>query len=286
MFGSNVMDALVVNDLDRQSDTRFVTEFDAIPGFWNYLVGLDRTDLIAELIQNDLDQGATCTVISFERTCLVCDGNGKPVEPEGWQRLRKILGAGDEVPTKRRRFGVKNHGLKTAFAIGDEIRLMSAGRSIVQTLYAKGRNMPPHPGASEHPMEDRQAPADGCRVIVWYRDTDLVPTQGEAIKLDAVSVEVIDVLFRSACKSLPEQFAGIVSPEITPRYEIVLQHWRLGEVRFLFSCTRPRKIGKRIELFRRRCTVSGNVLCTAGGCPRTGSPPSCSAEGCSQRSSC
>ena len=126
MFDSNVMDALVVNDLDRQSGTRFVTEFDAIPGFWNYLGSLDRTDLIAELIQNDLDQDATRTVISFGRTCLVCSGNGKPVEPDGWKRLRKIMGAGDEVPAKRSRFGVKNHGLKTAFTIGDEIRLLSA----------------------------------------------------------------------------------------------------------------------------------------------------------------
>ena len=85
-------------------------------------LGLDRNGLIAELIQNDLDQGATCTTISFEKTRLVCDGNGAPVEPEGWQRLRKILGAGDEVHAKRRRFGVKNHGLKTAFTIADEIR--------------------------------------------------------------------------------------------------------------------------------------------------------------------
>ena len=246
--------------MDRQSETPFVTEFDAIPGFWNYLVGLDRADLIAELIQNDLDEGATSTVISFERTRLVCEGNGKSVEPEGWLRLRKILGAGDEVPAKRRRFGVKNHGLKTAFTIADEIRLMSDGKAIVQTLYAKGRDMPPHPGASERPMEDRQAPATGCRVIAHYRDAELKPTQGEAIKLDAVGAEETDALFRSACASVPEQLAGIVSPEITPRYEIVLRHWRLGEARFLFSCTRPRKIAKRMELFHRRCTVSGTYL--------------------------
>ena len=79
-FGSNVMDALVSNDLDYSIDSPFVTEFDAVPGFWNYLLGLDRNDLIAELIQNDLDQGATCTTISFEKTRLVCDGNGAPVE--------------------------------------------------------------------------------------------------------------------------------------------------------------------------------------------------------------
>jgi hypothetical protein len=40
-----------------------------------------------------------------------------------------------------RPIGVKN--LKTAFTIGDEIRLMSAGQAIVQTLYANGRSGPP-----------------------------------------------------------------------------------------------------------------------------------------------
>ena len=251
------MDALVVDHSDRRIVGRFVTKFDAIPPFWNYLVGLDRNDLIAELVQNDLDQGATRTVISFEETCLICEGNGEPVEPEGWQRLQMISGAGDEVPAKRSRFGVKNHGLKAAFTIGDEIRLMSAGQTIVQTLYAKGRNRPPYPGASEHPMEDPQAPTEGCRVIVQYRDTALEPSQGEAIKLDAVSVDEVKALFESACKSVPEQFAGIVSPEITPQYEIVLQHWELGEARFLFSCTSPRKFAKEIDVFQRRCSVTG-----------------------------
>lgn len=223
-FGIDVMDAVVVGHPDRRVGTRFVTKFDAIPGFWNYLVGLDHNDLIAELIQNDLDQGATRTVISFERSCLICEGNGEPVEPEGWQRLQMILGAGDEVPAKHSRFGVKNHGLKAAFTIGDEIRLTSAGQTIFQTLYAKPRDMPPHAGASEYPMEDPQAPTEGCRVIVQYRDSDLEPAQGEAIKLDAVDVDEIEALFESACASIPEQFAGIVSPQITPRYEIVLQH--------------------------------------------------------------
>ena len=251
------MDAQVVDHPDRRVGTRFVTKFDAIPGFWNYLRGLDCNDLIAELIQNDLDQGATRTAISFNRTSLVCEGNGEPVDPEGWQRLQTILGAGDRVQEKRSKFGVKNHGLKAAFTIGDEIRLMSAGQTIVQTLYAKGRNMPPYPGASEYPMEDPQAPTEGCRVIVPYRNADLTPTQGEAIKLDAVDLDEIEALFESACAGLPEQFAGIVSPEVIPRYEIVLRHWTLGEARFCFSCTRPRRTAKRIEVFQRRCAVNG-----------------------------
>ena len=251
------MGAQVVDYPDRSVGTRFVTKFDSIPGFWNYLHGLDSNDLIAELIQNDLDQGATRTVISFDRTSLICEGNGEPVDPEGWERLQTILGAGDTVPRKRSKFGVKNHGLKAAFTIGDEIRLMSDGKAIVQTLYARGRNMPPRPGASEHPMDDPQAPTEGCRVIVRYRNTDLAPTQGEAIRLDAVGLDEIETLFESACAALPEQFVGIVSPEVIPRYEIVLQHWKLGEARFHFSCTRPRKAAKRIEVFQRRCAVNG-----------------------------
>ena len=249
----------VIDDPNSLTESGFVTEFDAIPGFWNFIVGLDRTDLIAELIQNDLDQGATRTIISFERTRLVSEGNGKPIESDGWERLRKILGAGDEVPAKRSKIGVKNHGLKTAFTIGDEIRLVSAGRATVQTLYAKGPNMPPYPGASERPVNEPEAPDEGCRVIVRYRDEDLRPLQGEAIMLSAVSSDEVDALFKAACADLAEQFAGIVSPEITPRYEILMRHWRLGEVRFLFSCTRPRKVAKRIEVYRRRCTVSGTL---------------------------
>lgn len=252
------MDASVVNDPDPRNGTRYVTEFDAIPTFWNFLVGLYPEDLVAELIQNDLDQGATRTVISFEKSCLTCVGNGEPVSPDGWRRLRTILGAGEEVPAKRRKFGVKNHGLKTAFSIGDEVRVMSAGRTIVQTLYKNGPSEPPHPGASERPYEDPDAPIEGCRVVIQYRDVDLKPAQGEAIKLDAVSAGKIETLFEAACASIPEQFAGIVSPEVTPRYEIVLQHWNLGEARFRFSCTRPRNVRKGIESFQRSCTVSGN----------------------------
>lgn len=253
------MDAQVARDLDSGTDRQFVTEADWIPGFWNYLLDLDCEDLVAELIQNDLDQDATRTVISFEEDRLVCEGNGKPVEADGWQRLRKIQGAGGTVPAKRGKIGVKNHGLKTAFTVGDELQLMSGGQAIIQTLYANGRNKPPYPGASSQPFAHPQAPTDGCRVTIQYRNTDIEPPQGEANVLGAIGTQEIDELFLSACASVPEQFVGIVSPEVVPRYEIVLRHWQLGEARFCFSCTRPRKISKRIELFRRRCTVSGTA---------------------------
>lgn len=58
------------------TESEFVTEADWVSGFWNYVLGLDVDDLVAELVQNDLDQGATRTVISFEADHLVCEGNG------------------------------------------------------------------------------------------------------------------------------------------------------------------------------------------------------------------
>lgn len=251
------MDARIANE--NAAGDGFVTEADWIPAFWNFLGGLDRDDLLAELIQNDLDQDATRTVISFERDRLICEGNGKPVDAGGWRRLRSIQGAGDRVPAKRGKIGVKNHGLKTAFTIGDEIRLLSAGQAITQTLYRYGRKKPPFPGASAQSEPDPEAPVKGCRIIVSYRDKNIEPREGEAILLGAVDEQDIDALFASACANTPEQFAGIVSPEIAPRYEIVLRHWRLGEARFVFSCTRPRKIAKGIEIFHRRCAVSGTA---------------------------
>lgn len=237
----------------------FVTEADWVPGFWNFLLGLDVNDLIAELVQNDLDQGATRTVVSFEPDRLVCEGNGRPVDGHGWQRLRKIQGAGETVQAKRGKIGVKNHGLKTAFTIGDELSVMSDGRSITQTLYANGPDAPPYPGASPEPKLNPGSPTQGCRVVINYRTKDLEPRQGEAIILEASGTTTIERLFRSACSNTPEQFIGIVTPEKVPRYEIILSHWSLGDARFLLSCTRPRQVTKSIEIFRRRCEVGGSA---------------------------
>ena len=157
--------------------------------------------------------------------------------PKGWQRLRKIQGAGHTVPAKRGKIGVKNHGLKTAFTIGEEIQLLSAGQAITQTLYRTGGESRLSP--ARHPSQSHtpQAPLVGCRIVVNYRRTSIEPREGEAIVLRAIGDEEIESLFRSACTNTPEQFAGIVSPEVAPRYEIIMRHWRLGEAKFLFSCT-------------------------------------------------
>ena len=232
---------------------------DWIPDFWNFLLGLDRNDLIAELVQNDLDHGATITEIHFEKDRIICQGNGQPVDAHGWQRLRIMRGAGDRVPAKRGKIGVKNHGLKTAFTIGDEIRLLSDGREIIQTLYRRGRDQAPYPGASSQPSAQPAAPQTGCRVEISYRTKRLEPQEGEAFVFAAIDDSDIEDLFKDARDNIPHQFFGIVSPEVVPQYEIVLQHWRLGKARFLFSCTRLRKVTKNLEIFRRRCEASGNA---------------------------
>ena len=240
-------------------EPEFVTEADWIPTFWTFLLNLNCSDLIAELIQNDLDQGATRTVISFERNRLVCEGDGSPVDSEGWQRLRKIQGAGDTVPAKRGKIGVKNHGLKTAFTIGDDIRVLSDGQAITQTLYARGSRNTPHPGASPEPKPDPQSPLGGCRIVIRYRKRDFNIRNGEAIHFQPVGKQDIDLLFKSACATMPDQFAGIVSSPMIPRYEITLRHWELGEANFVFSCTRLRKAKREIEIFRRRCKIYGTM---------------------------
>ena len=256
-ISANIGSSMVDDD-----SAEFVTKVDATPIIWNFLQGLDPNDLIAELIQNDLDEGATRTVISFEQDHLVCEGNGAPVTPDGWKRLSVIQGAGDKVPKKLGKIGVKNHGLKTAFTIGDRIRVSSGGATTVQTLYANGPDNDPKPGAWPKPKPDPQAPAAGCRIVVHYRANEITVPVGESITFSRILDHDIDTLFEFARARIPEQFCGIISPDIVPQYNITLRHWRLGEVQFVFSCKRLRKLPKKVkglEIFGRRCDITGNI---------------------------
>ena len=124
----------------------FVQRFDAEPQFWQFLRGLRSDDLIVELIQNDLDANASRTSIAFTSDRLICQGDGEPVTKDGWRRLSFVMGAGVEVESKQFRIGVKNHGLKACFWLGDEIIVRSDGRRMIQTLYKDGYEKQPSPG--------------------------------------------------------------------------------------------------------------------------------------------
>ena len=115
-------------------DPGFVQRFDAEPQFWQFLKGLRPDDLIVELIQNDLDANASRTSITFASDRLICQGDGEPVSEDGWRRLSFVMGAGVEVESKQFRIGVKNHGLKACFWLGDEIIVRSDGLRMIQTL--------------------------------------------------------------------------------------------------------------------------------------------------------
>ena len=120
----------------------FVQQVDNEPQIWQFLRGLNLDDLIVELVQNDLDAKASHTSTTFHPDRLVCEGDGDVVSDDGWRRLAYILGAGNQVESKHFSIGVKNHGLKSCFILGDEVIIRSGGRKTIQTLYKDGAWQP------------------------------------------------------------------------------------------------------------------------------------------------
>ena len=243
--------------------TKFVQQFDAEPQFWQFLGGMRSSDLLIELIQNDLDANASRTSVAFHPDRLVCQGDGEPVDGAGWKRLGYVMGAGDQVESKHSRIGVKNHGLKACFRIGDEIILRSNGRRMVQTLYKDGLQQAPSPGTFENPVPDEEAPLVGCSVEVPYRTTELVVSKGEHFGLSPADDTFIRHLFRDACEHLPERLLGIVRPGTRDRYTLCLKHHELGTIELHWRAKRGRTINgkgrRQFMLFSRECTVSSRI---------------------------
>ena len=243
--------------------SNYIQKFDSVPQFWQFLKGLRTDDLIVELIQNDLDANAKYTSISFEPDRLVCQGDGEPVEEEGWERLSYVMGAGDQVESKQFRIGIKNHGLKACFSLGDDIVLRSDGLRMVQTLYMDGPNSHPSPGTLPFPEIDESAPSAGCSVEVPYRTKKLIVSKGEPFELDQEAEGYTDGLFLEACHGLPGRLMGIVCPGVRDQYTLSLNHHRLGKVELKWRAKRPKTVaGKgraRFTLFSRECEVSSDV---------------------------
>ena len=227
------------------SDTNFVQQFDVVPQFWQFLSGLRFDDLIVELIQNELDANASCTSITFTPDRLVCQGDGEPVSEDGWERLSYVMGAGDQVERKQFRIGVKNHGLKACFRLGDEIILRSDGHRMIQTLYKDGPNKHPSPGTLLKPVPDDGAPLTGCSVDVPYRRKELAVSKGEALTLGVADEKVVETLFRNACNLLPGRMLGVVYPGVRDQYTLCLNHHTLGSVEINWRAKRGRNINGR-----------------------------------------
>ena len=241
----------------------FVQRFDAEPQFWQFLKGLRSDDLIVELIQNDLDANASRTSITFASDRLICQGDGEPVSVDGWRRLAFVMGAGVEVESKQFRIGVKNHGLKACFGLGNEIIVRSGGLRMIQTLFKDGYEKQPSPGTFPEPIPDNSAPPVGCSIEVPYRKRELVVAKGEALTIvvpDGVSLEE---LFRNACELLPGRLLGVVRPGIRDQYTLCLSHHTLGSVEFHWRAKRARNVNgrgrRRFSVFGRECNTSSDV---------------------------
>ncbi len=240
------------------STNKYVQQFDAVPEFWQHLKGLRSIDLIAELIQNELDANASHTNIIFNIQEMTCHGDGETVDEDGWKRLSYITGAGNLVPRKRNSIGVKNHGLKACFLIGDDINVRSNYKFINQTLYKDGLSAHPSPGTYKYPYPDETAPQKGCFIEVPYRIKKLVVNVGEPLDLSPPSEEMIEDLFLQACRDMPQRFIASLRPGIREHYIIDLTHHRLGTARFTFNCGRQRSF-QSFKLYNRTCKVSGNI---------------------------
>ena len=245
--------------------SEYVQRFDAEPQFWQFLRGLRSDDLIVELIQNDLDANASLTSIAFTSDRLICQGDGEPVSEEGWRRLSFVMGAGVEVESKRFRIGVKNHGLKACFWLGDEIIVRSDGLKMIQTLYKDGYEKQPSPGTLPEPVPDSDAPPTGCSIEVPYRKRELEVTRGEDLTIGIPDGSSLEGLFKNACQLLPGRLLGVVRPGIRDQYTLRLSHHSLGSVEIHWRAKRGRNVKSRgrrqFSVFSRECDISSKTPC-------------------------
>ena len=242
---------------DGTDPSDFVLESDEAAEFWQFLHGMRGDDLLVELIVNDLDAKSPRTVIRFEPDRMVCAGEGEPVDVLGWKRLRKIRGAGGSVEAKKGLFGIKNHGLKACFTLGNDIILRSAGLRTVQTLFAHGSDAPAYPGALKAPIDDPDEPSIGTTLVVPYRREAFRTQQGEAFTFGGLDDATIEAKFLDAVATLPRRLLGIIRPRMIERFTLELHHWRLGEATLAFRCGRWR-MAKGAMVFARHCKVSAS----------------------------
>lgn len=217
-----------------------------------FLTDVTVFDLVVELVQNELDAGSSKTIIAFGTDALVCEGNGKSIDPWGWERLRHVLGAGGEVAAKVDGIGAKNHGLRSAFLLGDTIGVQSDGYRIDLTVRGDQQRPSRFFPAVWPKIHDDSAPKKGTRVTVPYRKQPLEVASGDQITLAPELPERLEALFKEAIQDSPDRFIGASAPGRKWKYELTLS-FHGKETRFIFSCE-PLK-GKYAGFFRRTCSM-------------------------------
>ena len=217
-----------------------------------FLGDLSLFDIVVEIVQNDLDAGAKCTEIEFGETELVCVGNGNAIDASGWKRLAYVLGAGSEVQAKQDGIGSKNHGLRAAFLLGDQIVVQSGGQRIDLTVRGSEERPDTFFPAVWPKLPDPGAPKHGVRITIPYRTRQLeVPERNPLGPIDA---GYLDRLFDDATLRAADRFICASAPGRSWRYELVLARGA-RRVKYLFECA---PVGGKRGLWLRTCRRSSS----------------------------
>lgn len=216
-----------------------------------FLSELTTFDLVVELVQNDLDAGATRTEISFLDDRIECVGNGAAIDSKGWKRLEVILGAGTKVEAKANGIGSKNHGLKSAFLFGDQIIVQSGGHRTDLTV--RGDLERPHLfyPATWPRIADPDAPPTGVRITVPFRaDRIDVPERNPLTPLMSTEKALIveDAVSRAA-----DRFICASAPGKPWSYTLVIATSE-RVLTFRYACAKSSRTG----LWQRTCTLATN----------------------------
>ncbi|MEI6708173.1 MAG: hypothetical protein WCK96_13685 [Methylococcales bacterium] len=224
-----------------------------VPGVvGQFLTDLTLFDVVVEFIQNELDAGSTKTKITFGAETLICEGNGKPIEHGGWERLRYVLGAGGDVKAKIGGIGAKNHGLRSGFLLGDTIIVQSADHRIDLTVRGdKSKPLRFFPAVLSK-VPDSSTPKTGTRITIPYRSIPLIVPNGDDTSLEVVSSEMIESLFTEAVQDSPSRFIAASSPGKSWSYELTFAFADTVS-HFIFECEILK--GKYSGLFRRTCQL-------------------------------
>ncbi len=231
----------------------FISQVDVAAVLGQFLNGLHDDDILTELLQNELDQRSTRTIVSFEPDRLVVEGDGAPVDDDGWVRLTYVAGAGGDVAAKPLGFGVKNHGLRACFMLGDYIHVRSSGRRILLTACKNGTGTFLAPGSWRHAQLDAEAPARGCRIEVPYRRIRLPARGGDLPPLEPPTGARLAAIWSTAVEQLPRRFMGAIRPDSIAKWTVELRHWELGGHEVRFEVVHRGRLLPR-NVFRRRAT--------------------------------
>lgn len=241
-----------IGDLDiKENDIDFILGESVLTEF---IRDSKTEDIIEELIQNDFDAKSPKTVIKFLKDKLIIEGYGKPIEKEGWVRLKAMLGHGRllgtdvEAKPKKSKLGIKNQGLRTLFRIGDHIIVRSKGlMTILSWRY----------GALKSPKEDKSFKRrKGIEIEVPYRQMETkdfkIFDENEEKRLYEFIIERLPLILIK----LPTD----LNSKVLERVEIIFE--RLG-IKLICSLKvkRNNKIkNKKIKSFIRTINISGFPL--------------------------